>query len=265
MSTSPAQTNPTQPQLERKRAVVTGASSGIGAATVRALRNQGWDVVGVARREDRLQALAEETGCEYVVADITDQDSLAAAVATITAGGRVDALVNNAGGALGMDRVDSADLDLWERMYDLNVIGTFRTTQSFLPALRETAGSIVIITSTAAHEPYEGGGGYVAAKYAERVAARTLRLELVGEPLRVIEIAPGMVHTEEFSLVRFGGDQARADAVYQGVPNPLTADDIAEAVRWTLTLPAHVNIDSLVVRPVAQGSSTKTHRVNAQA
>lgn len=254
--------NPAQPATHlTKRAVVTGASSGIGAATVRLLRAQGWDVVAVARREERLKALSAETGCEYVVADITSDESVAQAVQAITAGGRVDALVNNAGGALGVDRVDQADLAKWSTMYELNVIGTFRMTQALLPALRETgAGSIVIITSTAAHEPYEGGGGYVAAKYGERVAARTLRLELVGEPIRVIDIAPGMVHTEEFSLVRLGGDQAAADKVYAGVDKPLLAEDIAEAVRWTLELPAHVNIDQLVVRPVAQGGATKVHR-----
>ncbi|WP_029067819.1 SDR family oxidoreductase [Jonesia quinghaiensis] len=251
----------TTPATPSKRAVVTGASSGIGAATVRALIADGWAVVGVARREDRLAELAAETGCDYVVADITDKDSVTAAITAITALGPIDALVNNAGGALGIDRVDSADLDLWERMYDLNVIGTFRITNALLPALRETAGSIVFITSTAAHEPYEGGGGYVASKYAERVAARTMRLELVGEPLRVIEIAPGMVHTEEFSLVRFGGDKSKADSVYDGVPNPLTAGDIAESIRWSLSMPPHVNIDSLVVRPVAQAAYTKTHRV----
>ncbi len=250
-----------QPETQRKRAVVTGASSGIGAATVRLLVASGWDVVALARREERLRALAQETGCAYVVADITADESVAQAVEAITAGGRVDALVNNAGGALGADRVDNADLEQWSRMYELNVLGTFRMTNALLPALRETAGSIVVVTSTAAHEPYEGGGGYVAAKFAERVAARTLRLELVGEPLRVIEIAPGMVHTEEFSLVRFAGDQSKADAVYDGVPNPLQAEDIAEAIRWSLSMPAHVNVDSLVVRPVAQAAYTKTHRV----
>lgn len=244
-----------------RRAVVTGASSGIGAATVKLLRQQGWDVVAVARREERLAQLAQETGCEYVIADITDDESVAQAVAAITAGGRVDVLVNNAGGALGVDRVENADLSKWTRMYDLNVVGTFRMTQALLPALRESgAGSIVVITSTAGHEPYEGGAGYVASKFGERVAARTLRLELVGEPIRVIEIAPGMVHTEEFSLVRYDGDQAAADKVYAGVANPLLAEDIAEAVRWTVELPQHVNIDSLVVRPVAQGGATKLHR-----
>ncbi len=256
-------TDPT-PATPTKRAVVTGASSGIGAATVRALIADGWLVTGLARREDRLAELAAETGCDYVVADITSPDSVAAAVDALTARGPIHALVNNAGGALGSDRVDAANLDQWQRMYELNVLGTVRMTNALLPALRETAGSIVVVTSTAAHEPYEGGGGYVAAKYAERVAARTLRLELVGEPLRVIDIAPGMVHTEEFSLVRFAGDQGKANAVYEGVPNPLTAADIAEAIRWSLSLPAHVNVDSLVVRPVAQASYTKTHRLPAQ-
>lgn len=240
-----------------KRAVVTGGSSGIGAATVRALRAQGWDVVAVARRAERLEALAAETGCEIVVADVTNDDSVTQAVTSITAGGRVDVLVNNAGGALGLDRVDGADLGKWSAMYELNVVGTLRMTQALLPALRETAGDIVFITSTAGHEPYEGGAGYVASKYGERVAARTLRLELVGEPLRVIEIAPGMVHTEEFSLVRFDGDAERAAGVYENVDRPLLAEDIAEAVRWTVTLPKHVNINTMIVRPVAQGGATK--------
>lgn len=243
-----------------RRAVVTGASSGIGAATVATLREAGWEVVAVARREERLRELAEHTGAEYVVADITDDASVDALVAQVTAGGPVDAVVNNAGGAFGSDPVATADLSLWEKMYELNVIGTFRVIRAFIPALRESEGDIVVITSTAAHEPYEGGGGYNAAKYAERVAARVLRLELVGEPLRVIEIAPGMVHTEEFSLVRFGGDKSKADAVYAGVPDPLQAVDIANAITWTLSQPPHVNVDTLVVRPRAQGSYTKTYR-----
>lgn len=244
-----------------RRVVVTGASSGIGAATVTLLRAQGWQVVAVARRAERLRELAERTGAEFVVADITSDDDVAALVATVTAGGPVHAVINNAGGALGGQRVDEADLELWRRMYELNVLGTFRVVNAFLPALRATGGDVVVITSTAAHEPYEGGGGYVAAKFAERVATRTLRLELVGEPLRVIEIAPGMVHTEEFSLVRFGGDQAAADAVYAGVPGPLAAEDIAEAIRWSLAQPEHVNVDTLIVRPRAQAAYTKTHRV----
>lgn len=258
-------TSTTQPAgtARPRRAVVTGASSGIGAATVELLRARGWDVVAVARRADRLAELAERTGATAVPADITSDDDVARLVATVVASGPVDAVVNNAGGALGVDRVADADLDLWRRMYELNVLGTFRVVQGFLPALRESEGDVVVITSTAAHEPYEGGGGYVAAKFAERVAARTLRLELVGEPLRVIEIAPGMVRTEEFSLTRLGGDQAKADAVYAGVPGPLLAGDVAEVIRWSLEQPPHVNIDSLVVRPRAQGSATKTHRVTA--
>lgn len=243
-----------------RRAVVTGASSGIGAASVRALRADGWDVVGVARREDRLDALAAETGASTVVADLTSPEDVERLVEEVVAGGPVDALVNVAGGAFGFGPVAVDDLDLWRRMYELNVIGTFRVVQELLPALREAEGSIVVITSTAAIEPYEGGAGYVAAKTAERVATRTLRLELLGEPVRVIDIAPGMVHTEEFSLVRYGGDQDRADAVYAGVPGPLSAADVAEAVRWTLSLPPHVDVDELVLRPRAQASFGKVHR-----
>lgn len=261
--TTDSPTYPVAETLGARRAVVTGASSGIGAATVERLRADGWEVVAVARRADRLAELAARTGASYVVADITSDDDVAALVDQVTAGGPVHALVNNAGGALGADRVDRADLELWREMYELNVIGTFRVTNAFLPALRETEGDVVVITSTAAHEPYEGGGGYVAAKFAERVVTRTLRLELVGEPLRVMEIAPGMVRTEEFSLVRFGGDQAAADAVYAGVPGPLVAADIAEAIRWSLSQPNHVNVDTLIVRPRAQAAYTKTHRVTA--
>jgi NADP-dependent 3-hydroxy acid dehydrogenase YdfG len=243
-----------------RRAVVTGASSGIGAATVEALRAEGWDVVGVARREDRLRELATRTGATYVVADVTAPDDVGRLVEEVAAGGAVDALVNVAGGAFGFGPVAMDDLEQWRAMYELNVIGTFRLVQALLPALREAEGSIVVITSTAAIEPYEGGAGYVAAKTAERVATRTLRLELLGEPVRVIDIAPGMVHTEEFSLVRYGGDRSRADAVYAGVPGPLTAADVAEAVRWTLSLPAHVDVDELVLRPRAQASFGKVHR-----
>lgn len=260
--TTSTTTTPAAPARPR-RAVVTGASSGIGAATVELLRSRGWDVVAVARRADRLAAIAERTGAVAVQADITSPEDVARLVETVVAGGPVDAVVNNAGGALGAEKVADADLDQWRQMYELNVLGTFRVVQGFLPALRASEGDVVVITSTAAHEPYENGGGYVAAKYAERVAARTLRLELVGEPLRVIEIAPGMVHTDEFSLTRFGGDQAKADAVYAGVPGPLLAGDVAEVIRWSLEQPAHVNIDTLVVRPRAQGSYTKTHRVSA--
>jgi NADP-dependent 3-hydroxy acid dehydrogenase YdfG len=243
------------------RAVVTGASSGIGAATVRQLREAGWDVVAVARRADRLDALAKETGAVRVVADITSDDDVARLVAEVRSGGAVHALVNNAGGAIGMDPVAAGDVADWRAMYDVNVLGTLRATRGLLPALRDSGrGDVVVVTSTAAHGTYPGGGGYVAAKHAERALAATLRLELIGEPVRVIEIAPGMVHTEEFSLNRFGGDSARAAAVYSGVDAPLVADDVADAIVWCLTRPHHVNIDSMVIRPRAQVSNTRVAR-----
>jgi len=243
------------------RAVVTGASSGIGAATVRRLRAEGWQVLAVARRADRLAALAAETGAVPVVADITKAADVAALRERVAAAGDLHALVNNAGGALGLEPIEVADLDQWRQMFELNVVGTMRVTQALLPALRESGrGDVVVVTSTAAHEPYPGGAGYVAAKYAERMATRTLRLELVGEPIRVIEIAPGMVHTEEFSLNRFGGDAERAATVYRGVPGVLVAEDIADAIVWALTRPHHVNIDLMIVRPRAQASTTLLHR-----
>ena len=243
------------------RAVVTGASSGIGAATVRRLRAEGWQVLAVARRADRLATLAAETGAVPVVADITKAADVAALRERVAAAGDLHALVNNAGGALGLDPIEAADLDQWRQMFELNVVGTMRVTQALLPALRESGrGDVVVVTSTAAHEPYPGGAGYVAAKYAERMATRTLRLELVGEPIRVIEIAPGMVHTEEFSLNRFGGDAERAATVYRGVPGVLVAEDIADAIVWALTRPHHVNIDTMIIRPRAQASTTLLHR-----
>jgi len=243
------------------RAVVTGASSGIGAATVRRLRAEGWQVLAVARRADRLAALAAETGAVPVVADITKAADVAALRERVAAAGDLHALVNNAGGALGLEPIEAADLDQWRQMFELNVVGTMRVTQALLPALRESGrGDVVVVTSTAAHEPYPGGAGYVAAKYAERMATRTLRLELVGEPIRVIEIAPGMVHTEEFSLNRFGGDAERAATVYRGVPGVLVAEDIADAIVWALTRPHHVNIDTMIIRPRAQASNTKIAR-----
>lgn len=243
------------------RAVVTGASSGIGAATVRLLRAKGWDVLAVARRADRLLALAEETGAVPVVADVTDADDVARLAEQARARGPVHALVNNAGGAIGMDAVATGSVEDWRAMYEVNVLGTLRVTQALLPDLRASGrGDVVVLTSTAGHDTYPGGGGYVAAKHAERSIAATLRLELVGEPVRVIEVAPGMVQTEEFSLNRFGGDQARADAVYAGVDGPLVAADVADAIVWCLTRPHHVNIDSLVIRPLAQASNTLVAR-----
>lgn len=246
-----------------RRALVTGASSGIGAATVRRLRAEGWDVVATARRADRLAALAEETGADTIVADVTDDADVARLAAQVADGGPLDALVNNAGGAFGLDPVESSSLDHWRQMYELNVLGTLRVTQALLPHLREgDGGDIVVVTSTAAHGTYEGGAGYVGAKHAERMLATTLRWEILGEPIRVIEIAPGAVATEEFSMVRFDGDSERAAAVYAGY-EPLVADDIADAIAWTLGRPAHVNIDLLVVRPRAQASNNRIVRTDA--
>lgn len=239
-------------------AVVTGASSGIGAATARVLAAAGFAVVVAARREERVRALAEEIGATALRCDVTDPadvDALAAAV-----GPRCALLVNNAGGALGMEPVAEADFDAWQQMFATNVLGAGRVTKALLPALRAAGGQVVFITSTAADASYEGGAGYNAAKSAERAVVGALRLEIVADPVRVVEIAPGMVATEEFSLTRFGGDAERAAGVYDGVAEPLTAEDVAECVRWVASLPAHVNVDRMVVRPRAQAAQHKIHR-----
>ncbi|MFJ6538411.1 SDR family oxidoreductase [Paenarthrobacter sp. NPDC091711] len=244
-----------------KRAVVTGASSGIGAASVRALRRSGWDVVAVARREDRLTALAAETGATAVVADITDSVAVERVVAEVLSGGGIDALVNIAGGALGVDSLAVGKLSDWEVMYDINVLGTLRMVQGFLPALRENGeGSVVLLTSTAGLVTYEGGGGYAAAKFAEHALANTLRLEEAEHNVRVIEIAPGLVHTEEFSLNRLKGNKEAADKVYAGVEKPLLAGDVADVVAYSLNLPHHINLDQVVMRPVAQAAAHKLIR-----
>ena len=241
-----------------RTAVVTGASSGIGAATARALAADGFHVVCAARRSDRIVALATEIGGTAVVCDVTDEASVAALAAGLD---DVAVLVNNAGGAFESAGIEQADAAAWARMYDVNVLGPLRVTQSLLPALRAGGGGLVVnIGSTAGRVPYETGGGYVAAKHGVRALTQTLRLEHVAEPLRFTEIMPGMVRTEEFSLVRFDGDAERAAAVYEGVAEPLTAEDIAETVRWVASLPAHVNIDELVVRPRAQAAQHKVHR-----
>lgn len=243
-----------------RRVVVTGASSGIGAATVRRLRADGWDVVATARRADRLEALAAQTGAEAFVADVTSDDDVAALVEHVRATGGLDAVVNNAGGAFGLDPVESGDLAQWRAMYELNVLGTLRVTQGLLPLLRERgAGDVLVVTSTAAHGAYPGGAGYTGAKSAEHLLVETLRWEIVGQPVRVIEIAPGAVATEEFSLVRFDGDAERAAAVYEGY-QPLVADDVADTIAWSLSRPAHVNVDLLVVRPRAQANNTTVAR-----
>jgi NADP-dependent 3-hydroxy acid dehydrogenase YdfG len=241
-----------------RTAVVTGASSGIGEATARALASDGFRVFCAARRTDRVEALAAEIGGVAVTCDVTSDDSVAGLVEAV--GGRLDVLVNNAGGAYGADAVDAADLDAWSQMFEVNVLGVVRVTKALLPALRATGhGLVVNLGSTAGRTAYAGGGGYTAAKHGLHALSQTLRLELNGEPIRVTEIAPGMVHTPEFSLVRFG-DQARADAVYADVDRPLVAADVAEAIRWVAALPAHVNVDELVLRPVAQAAQHLLHR-----
>lgn len=217
-----------------------------------------YEVLCLARRTDRIEALAGQIGGRAVTCDASDPAQVQALAAAV--GPRLDLLVNNAGGALGQEPLDRTDLDDWARMYQLNVMTAARVTQALLPALRAAAGTVVFVTSTAAEAPYEGGGGYCGVKAAARSLAGALRLELNGEPIRVCEISPGMVQTEEFSLVRFGGDQARADAVYAGVDQPLLAQDIADAIAWMASRPAHVNIDRLVIRPLAQAANHKVFR-----
>lgn len=255
-----SQTSPTSQSTSPRRALVTGASTGIGAATVRLLRSHDWQVVATARRAERLAELAQETGCTWVSADLQESDDVDRLAREVLADGPVDAVVNNAGGALGVDPVAQGDPGEWLTMYERNVLAALRVSQAFLPQMRQRGGDLLFLTSTAAHATYPGGGGYVAAKHAERIIANTLRLELVGEPVRVIEIAPGMVATEEFSLNRLHGDAEAAQRVYAGVAEPLSAADVAECIVWALERPAHVNIDSLTVRPRAQASNTLVAR-----
>ncbi len=240
-----------------RTAVVTGASSGIGAATAERLAAEGFDVVLGARRLDRLTALAERIGGRALPLDVTDPASVEAFAAAVP---QVDVLVNNAGGAFDANPVAEADLDSWARTYDVNVLGTVRVTRALLPALRASgAGDVLFVGSTAGLVSYEGGASYTAAKHGVHTLAETLRLELVAEPVRVVEIAPGMVRTEEFSLNRAGSQEA-ADAVYRGVREPLLAEDVADCIAWALTRPHHVNVDLLVVRPRAQAAQHKVHR-----
>ncbi|MBA4864488.1 SDR family NAD(P)-dependent oxidoreductase [Streptomyces sp. PSKA54] len=246
-----------------RTAVVTGASSGIGAATARRLAAAGFHVVLTARRKDRIETLAAELteaghqATAYAL-DITDRAAVDAFAASLD---HVEVLINNAGGALGADPVATGDPAEWRQMYETNVIGTLHITQALLPALVASGdGTVVVLSSTAGHGTYEGGAGYVAAKHAEHVLAETLRLEIVGQPVRVIEIAPGMVKTDEFAVTRYRGDADQAAKVYEGVAEPLTADDVADTITWTVTRPSHVNVDLLVLRPRAQASNTKVHR-----
>jgi NADP-dependent 3-hydroxy acid dehydrogenase YdfG len=240
-------------------AVVTGASSGIGAATAKLLSENGFKVIAAARRIDRLKELANEN-IRAIQLDVTDQASVDNFVKELN-GQSVALLVNNAGGAFDSALIEKADPAIWQKTYEVNVVGTLRITKALLPNLRANGKShIVVITSTAGHTVYENGGSYTHAKFAEHALAQTLRLELNGEPIRVTEIAPGMVKTEEFSKVRLGSAEA-AEKVYEGVAEPLKAEDIAETIRWCAMLPSHVNIDSLVVRPIAQAANHKIHRL----
>jgi len=252
--------------MSTRRVVVTGASSGIGAATVRAFREQGWNVVGVARRADRLAALRDETGAEVFTADLTKQGDVDALRDHLAASGPVHALVNNAGGAKGMDSVETSSIDDWAWMFEINVLAVKRVTTALLPLLRASiaddqgSADIVNVTSIAGHVAYLGGGGYNAAKFAAHAMTEVLRLELNGEPIRVIEIAPGMVKTDEFGLVRFDGDTEKAAAAYENVPHPLVAEDVADTIVSSVLRPAHVNIDLIVIKPVAQAAPTRIAR-----
>jgi NADP-dependent 3-hydroxy acid dehydrogenase YdfG len=244
-----------------KVAVVTGASSGIGAATVKALAKDGYTVIATARREDRLRALADEvSNVEVFPADLTSADDVSA-LAAFCADKKVELLVNSAGGAFDASSILDSDPAVWQKTYDVNVIATVRVTQALAPQMiKNGKGHIVIISSTAGHRAYENGGSYVAAKFAETSVAHTLRLELNGLPIRITEIAPGMVKTDEFAVNRFDGDVAKAAKVYEGVDAPLTAEDVAESIRWSVTLPDHFNVDSMVIRPIAQAANHKVHR-----
>jgi len=255
---------------QSKRVVVTGASSGIGEATARLFAAHGWQVVAIARRADRLAALADEVGTagagiHPIVADLTDPNDIARVRDEVAALGPVHALVNNAGGAFGMATVEASDPDDWRAMFEINVLAVKNLVSALLPALRDGArdargADILTVTSIAAHVAYEGGAGYNAAKAGAHMLMAVLRLELAGEPIRVLEIAPGMVKTDEFALVRFRGDQARADAVYDNVAEPLTADDIAATIVHMIELPSHINLDLVTIKPVAQAAPHKVIR-----
>jgi NADP-dependent 3-hydroxy acid dehydrogenase YdfG len=242
--------------MTNRVALVTGASSGIGAATVRALAAAGFDTVAAARRVERCEELAREVGGRALRLDVTDDASVGALVEQLD---RVDVVVHSAGGALGLDPVEKGDVGQWRAMYDANVLGVLRVHQALLPKLRASGnGHVVVLGSIAGFEVYPGGAGYTGVKHAVDALCRTLRLELVGEPIRITQVAPGMVETE-FSLVRFDGDAERAAAVYQGL-TPLTAEDVADVVAFCVTRPPHVDVDLVVVKPVAQATATVSAR-----
>jgi NADP-dependent 3-hydroxy acid dehydrogenase YdfG len=239
-----------------RTALITGASSGIGAATVRALAGAGFDVVAAARRLERCEEVAREVGGRALRLDVTDPASVAEVAGALP---EVSVLVNNAGGALGLEPVEEADEKHWHEMYETNVMGAMRMTKALLPAIeRNGGGHVVIVGSVAGVEVYPGGGGYTAAKHAANAVARTLRLELLGRPVRVSEVAPGMVETE-FSLVRFEGDREKADAVYEGT-RPLTGEDVADAIAYVVTRPPHVDVDYVSIKPTDQATARDVHR-----
>lgn len=247
-----------------KTAIVSGASSGIGAATVRHLAEAGFHVVGGARRVDRVRQVTDPVSGIAHALDITDPESVTEFLAVARAaaqrsGAPIALLVNNAGGALGLDSVADAVDERWRTMFETNVLGSMRMTRALLDDLIASGdGHIVSIGSIAGFETYPGGAGYTAAKHGQRALTRTLRLELIGKPVRITEISPGLVDTE-FSMVRFDGDEERATKVYAGM-EPLLADDIADCVAWAVTRPSHVNIDEIVVRPRDQAAATLVHR-----
>jgi NADP-dependent 3-hydroxy acid dehydrogenase YdfG len=241
---------------ESRVAVVTGASSGIGAATFRTLAAVGFEVVGAARRLERVEEIAREVGGRALRLDVTDPDSVAKLAEAVS---EVSVLVNNAGGALGLEPVAEADEEHWREMYESNVMGVMRMTKALMPALERSGDAhIVVIGSVAGVEVYPGGGGYTAAKHAVHAVTKTLRLELLGKPIRVSEVAPGMVETE-FSLVRFTGDEAKADAVYEGT-KPLTPEDVADAIAYVVTRPSHVDVDYVSIKPTDQATARDVHR-----
>jgi NADP-dependent 3-hydroxy acid dehydrogenase YdfG len=240
----------------RRVAVVTGASSGFGAATTRALAGAGFEVVLGARRLERLREVAAPLGARFRHLDVTDARSVAEFTSALE---RVDVLVNNAGNAFGSESVAESDEEKWRAMFELNVLGTLRVTRALLPRLLASGDGLIInIGSIAGFEVYPGGAGYTASKHALRALTRTLRLELLGQPVRVSEIAPGLAETE-FSLVRYGGDVARARKVYEGM-TPLSAEDVAAAIAFVATRPSHVDIDEMVIRPRDQATAMLVHR-----
>jgi NADP-dependent 3-hydroxy acid dehydrogenase YdfG len=241
---------------DRRTAVVTGASSGIGEATARALAAAGFEVVAAARRLERCEKLAEEIGGRALQLDVTDPDSVAALADAVP---DAAVLINNAGGAHGLEPIAEADEERWRTMYESNVMGVMRVTKALLPALERSGdGFVVVVGSVAGVEVYPGGGGYTAAKHAANALTRTLRIELLGKPIRVSEVAPGLVETE-FSIVRFGGDERKAAQVYEGL-EPLGAEDVADAIAYVVTRPPHVDVDYVSIKPTAQATATLTHR-----